>query len=103
VDYFALLDSTQQIRGFSCVRSRNSEPPVDTIDSNVYIVSMDRSRTTRTNLFIDAELWRALRMRALQEGVSATDLLNRIIAAYLGQKAPAAHPPKKQTAQKRRA
>jgi len=57
---------------------------------------MDRSRVTRTNLFIDADLWRTFRMRALQEGVSATDLLNRIIAAYLGQKAPGAPAPKKQ-------
>jgi hypothetical protein len=37
----------------------------------------------RTNLFIDPELWRALRVRALEEGMSATALLNRVIAAYL--------------------
>lgn len=59
-----------------------------------------KTAATRTNLFIDPSLWRALRMRALEEDTTATDLLNRIIAAYLGQKAPAAHPPKKQ---KRRA
>ncbi len=63
---------------------------VDQESSNVYIVLMDRSRTTRTNLFIDVDLWRALRMRALQEGVSATDLLNRAIADYLKKPMPKA-------------
>ena len=63
------------------------------------MVSMD-TETRRVNLFIDPSLWRALRMRALEEDTTATNLLNRIIAAYLGQKAPAAHPPKKQTAKK---
>jgi hypothetical protein len=53
----------------------------------------------KTNLFLDPTLWRALRMRALEENTTATDLLNRIIAAYVGQKMPA----KKSTAQKRRA
>jgi hypothetical protein len=62
---------------------------------------MDTS-TRRVNLFINPELWRALRMRALEEDTTATDLLNRIIAAYLGQKLQAAQPPKKQTTQKRR-
>jgi hypothetical protein len=66
---------------------------------------VEKERTTkagaaRTNLFVEPELWRALRMRALEEGTTATDLLNRAIAAYLGQKAPAAQPAKKQ---KRRA
>jgi hypothetical protein len=58
-----------------------------------------KGSATRTNLFIDPELWRALRIRALEEGTTATDLLNRIIAAYVGQK-PAAPASKKQ---KRRA
>jgi hypothetical protein len=55
---------------------------------------------TRTNLFIDPELWKALRMRALEEDTTATDLLNRIIAAYVGQQAAAVS--KKPAAQKRR-
>lgn len=53
----------------------------------------------KTNLFLDPALWRALRMRALEEDTTATDLLNRIIAAYVGQKMPA----KKSTAPRRRA
>jgi hypothetical protein len=54
----------------------------------MYTVLMDRTRVTRTNLFIDAALWRAFRMRALQESVSATDLLNRLIAEYLKKPLP---------------
>lgn len=49
---------------------------------------MEIASTRKTNLHVDPELWKALRMRALEEGTSATDLLNRIIAAYVGQPAP---------------
>jgi hypothetical protein len=66
------------------------------------IIHLMGTPTKRTNLFIEPELWRALRVRAIEEGTTATGLLNRLIAAYLGQK-PAAQPPKKQTPQKRRA
>jgi hypothetical protein len=59
------------------------------------------TQTKRVNLFINPDLWRALRMRALEEDTTATDLLNRIIAAYLGQKAPAAQPPKRITPKRR--
>ena len=44
---------------------------------------MDIASTKKTNLHVDPELWRALRMRALEEGTSATNLLNRAIAEYL--------------------
>ena len=44
--------------------------------------------TQKTNLFVDPELWRALRVRALEEGTTATELLNRAIAEFLGRKAP---------------
>jgi hypothetical protein len=37
-------------------------------------------------LHVDPQLWRVLRMRALEENTTATDLLNRAIAAYIGQK-----------------
>jgi len=43
--------------------------------------------TQKTNLFVDPELWRALRVRALQQGTTATELLNRAIAEFLGRKA----------------
>jgi hypothetical protein len=43
--------------------------------------------TQKTNLFVDPELWRALRMRALEQGTTATELLNRAIAEFLGRKA----------------
>jgi hypothetical protein len=49
----------------------------------------DASTTQRTNLFINADLWRALRVRALEEGTTATELLNQAIAEFLGRKAPA--------------
>jgi hypothetical protein len=42
--------------------------------------------TQKTNLFVDPELWRALRVRALEEGTTATELLNRAIAEFLGRK-----------------
>ncbi len=61
-----------------------------------------KAGATRTNLFVDPELWRTLRIRALEEGTTATDLLNRVIADYLGQKAPMARPAKQRNAQKRR-
>jgi hypothetical protein len=41
--------------------------------------------TRKTNLFVDRELWRALRVRALEEGVTATELLNRALAEFLGR------------------
>jgi len=46
--------------------------------------------TQKTNLFVEPELWRALRMRALEEGTTATELLNRAIAKFLGRKKPGA-------------
>jgi len=42
-----------------------------------------KANTMRTNLFIEPDLWRALRMQALEEGTTATDLLNHIIAMYV--------------------
>jgi len=44
---------------------------------------MKSAPTKKTNLHIDPNLWRALRVRAIEEGVTATALLNRIIAEYL--------------------
>jgi hypothetical protein len=44
---------------------------------------MKTSQGQRTNLFIDPALWRALRVRAIEEGTTATNLLNRIIDEYL--------------------
>lgn len=44
---------------------------------------MDTTPTKKTNLHIDPDLWRGLRVRAIEEGVTATSLLNRIIAEYL--------------------
>ena len=43
--------------------------------------------TQKTNLFVDPELWRALRVRALEQGTTATELLNRAIAEFLSHKA----------------
>jgi hypothetical protein len=43
--------------------------------------------TQKTNLFVYPTLWRALRVRALQEGTTATELLNRAIAEFLGRTA----------------
>jgi hypothetical protein len=60
----------------------------------------DAGTTQRTNLFINADLWRALRVRALEEGTTATELLNQAIAEFLGRKAPATQ---KRTTQKARA
>jgi hypothetical protein len=44
---------------------------------------MDIASTKKTNLHVDPRLWRALRMRAYEEGITATTALNRAIAAYL--------------------
>ncbi len=44
---------------------------------------METSKAQRTNLFIDPDLWRRLRVRAIEEGMTATNLLNRIIDEYL--------------------
>lgn len=54
-----------------------------------------KAGTTRTNLFIDPDLWRALRVRAIEDGTTATDLLNHIIAAYLAAPRPKSKPAKK--------
>jgi hypothetical protein len=37
----------------------------------------------RTTLFLDPTLWRSLRVRALEEGTTATALLQQAIALYL--------------------
>ncbi len=64
---------------------------------------MDIAHTKKTNLHVDPALWRALRVRAAEEDTTATELLNRAIAAYLGRKVPAEQSPKRAAAQKRRA
>ncbi len=43
------------------------------------------AEATRTNLFIEPDLWRALKIRAIEEHMTATHLLNRIIEDYLMQ------------------
>lgn len=43
--------------------------------------------TQKTNLFVDPALWRALRVRALEEDTTVTELLNRAIAEFLGRTA----------------
>jgi len=51
-----------------------------------YIITDMAEPTQKTNLFVDPELWRALRVRALEEGTTATELLNRALAEFLGRK-----------------
>jgi hypothetical protein len=40
----------------------------------------------RTNLFIDGELWRRLRVRAAEESTTATALLSQAVAEFLERK-----------------
>ncbi len=54
---------------------------------------MDIAHTRKTNLHIAPELWRALKIRAIEEGITATEALNRAIADYLKKPMPKA--PKK--------
>lgn len=49
---------------------------------------MTKASATRTNLFLDPALWKALRVRALEESTTATELINRLIAAYLKKPQP---------------
>ena len=63
------------------------------------MVSMDKPTTKkRTNLHLDPALWRGLRVRAIEEGTTATDLINRVIGAYLA--APSQKPGRSKTAKK---
>jgi hypothetical protein len=52
--------------------------------------------TKRTNLFIDEDLWRGLRVRAIEEGTTATAIINKLIAGYLDT--PARTPKKRKRA-----
>jgi hypothetical protein len=47
-----------------------------------------KADTTRVNLFIAPALWKALRVRAIEQGTTATALLNHLIAEYLKRPAP---------------
>ncbi len=40
----------------------------------------------KTSMSLPADLWTAARIRALQEGVDAQDLVERALAAYLKRK-----------------
>lgn len=66
-------------------RARRS---VDRLHRLAYCPCMDIASTKKTNLHVDPNLWMALRVRALQDGVSATEALNRAIAAYVKQPLP---------------
>jgi hypothetical protein len=87
-------------RGRRTLRTENQRSSGLTETTVICIIYPMETTRQKTNLFVDPDLWRALRVRALEEGMTTTDLLNRIIAAYVGRKAPATQ---KRTTQKARA
>lgn len=75
----------------------DSRDSLDRQDRHDYHVTMDRTiaNTAKTNLHVDPELWHALRFRAFEERITATEALNRAIAEYVAKPAPKSKPTKK--------
>ncbi len=61
------------------------------------------AKLQKTNLFIDPVLWGELRVRAIREHVTATELLNRAIAEFLGRAREAEEQPAARKTRKGRA
>jgi predicted DNA binding CopG/RHH family protein len=53
---------------------------------------MDASETRKVNLFVESELWRLVKIRAAERGVTATAILNEALRRYF--EAPAKQPRK---------